>query len=72
MPDLGDPNRLEVVGFYADDIEATIEVLKGLPATTVIETLHDDLEAFSKRLDAARAELGLQPAKVVEWGSTGR
>ncbi len=71
LPELGDLNRLEVVGFYADDIEATIEALKGLPATTVIETTQRDPEAFAERLNAARAKLGLPPAKVARWGTGG-
>jgi hypothetical protein len=55
LPELGDLNRLKVVGFYSDDVETTIEAIKDLPVTTLIDTLPaDDLEAFSKRLNAAR------------------
>ena len=68
LPELGDVDRLDVVGFFADDIDATIEALKGLPKTITIETSRDDVHDFSERLNQAREELGLPPAKVAPWG----
>lgn len=71
LPELGDPDRLAVVAFDADDIETSIEALKGLPATITIETSNDDIDDFAQQLNRARAALGLKPAKVERWGFGG-
>ena len=70
LPELGDVDRLEVVAFDADDIETSIEALKGLPTTITIETAYDDVVDFAERFNQEREALGFKPLNVVEWGLT--
>jgi Leucine-rich repeat (LRR) protein len=70
LPGIDGLDRLEVVGFEAQDMNTTIEALKGLPATITIEARYYDIGGFTKQLNAVRSELGQQPVKVVKWRST--